>query len=186
MLMSESKYKKGDNYRYMYKNQLNLDEKSKEMNISVRTLQRNIKRLSELEQDVLDIIKTENGIVYKLNYKQDNRNYITVHHEMLKKLSSSFNSNAIKLYCLLKYTCDENNFKQITNDWLIQKIGLSNKKSGNQQLVHNITEDLMLTGYIQYKIKTFAENGCIKTIKLYKINSYEEWFNYRKEHLKIK
>ena len=89
MLMSESKYNKKERHRYVYKNQLNLEEKAKEMKISAKTLQRNIKRLTDLEQNVLDIEKTENGIIYKLNYKHDDKNYVTVHHDMLKKLSAS-------------------------------------------------------------------------------------------------
>ena len=186
MLMSESKYNKKERHRYVYKNQLNLEEKAKEMKISAKTLQRNIKRLTDLEQNVLDIEKTENGIIYKLNYKHDDKNYVTVHHDMLKKLSASFNSTAIKLYCILKYVCNEKDFTQVTNSWLIEKLGLCVKNSKNSQLIHNITEDLMLTGYIQYKIKHINDGINTKKLKYYKINSFEEWEKYRKEHLKIK
>lgn len=184
MLISESKFNNLENYRYVNKCELSFKEKAKELNISTKTLQRNISRLEKMEEKVLEIKKTDIGIVYKINNNNFN-NTITIKQKMLKSLMI-FNSNTIKTYFVLKNLCKENTFTNVYNEQLIESIGLSSKSKNNVSLMNEIIKILNDNNYIQYEYKHVNDGISTKKLKYYKINSYEEWFNYRKELLKIK
>lgn len=180
-LMLISNKNTNENYRYIYNSNLDLDYLAKELQISKITLKRNIKKLEQLEHNILELVNTKNGLTYKLNYGATNSNgalykYIVINSLILKSLIHKFNSNGIKLYCLLKYLCDDKTFKALDNKWLCEQIGLSSKCKNNLTVITNIIKELENFGLIetQKETKIFfnnAENKRItKTIKSYRLN----------------
>lgn len=177
-----------DRNRYLYKNKIDFEEMAKELGINKRTLTRNIKNLEKLDCKVLEIENTRNGIVYRLNYglpsaynELEVNKYITIHHEMLKELITCLKPNVIKVYCLLRVFANEEKFKDITNSFLAEGIGLSSKSKNNLDIITNAVKILEKCRYIETKknnvfkfdIKKGKEIPSIK--KFYRIRNFKEW-----------
>lgn len=187
-LMTMSKKNTNENHRYVYTNELDIDNIAKELKISKITLKRNIRKLEQLDYNILELVNTQNGLVYKLNYgaiKDDGNvnKYVTINNKMLKTLSCAFNNNAIKLYCLLKFMCDEKTFRTITNKWLCQQLGLNSDSGKNISVITEITTQLELCGFIESRIESkvfYDENlnkKITKTIKSYRLTTIDEFLD---------
>ncbi len=176
-----------ETHRYLYKNKFNTAELAKDLGIGRVTLERNIKKLENLDCKVLSIENTKNGIVYKLHYgkyQEDTgklNKYTTIYQPMLKTLACAFNSNAIKLYCLLSYMTNETEFKPMDNKWLAEQIGLSPKSKNNLDTITEIVAQLELCGFIETKklnvFKWDEKQGkeVPQITKQYRLSTLEEW-----------
>ncbi|HBF1820717.1 TPA: winged helix-turn-helix transcriptional regulator [Clostridioides difficile] len=179
-----------DRNRYLYKNKINIQEIAKQLGISKRTLERNIKNLEKLDCKVLEIENTKNGIVYRLNYglpsiynELEVNKYITIHFKMLRELINCLKPNVIKTYCLLKVITDEKEFKAASNSFLAEGIGLSSKSKNNLDVITSSVKILEKLKYIETKkeniFKFDKEKGReVPTLKkFYRICNFEEWNN---------
>lgn len=190
------KEKENMNQRYVYKNSFDVKELALSLGVNKTTLERSIKKLNRLDCNVLDISNTPNGIVYKLNYgkkvpRQEQVNkYITINHKMLIEMINVFNSNVIKVYCLLKFMTDEKTYKHMTNSWIAEQIGLSSTSKTTLQAISNITSALENCGYIETRLtnKMIWDENLGKEIprinKSYRLKTYDEWLKQKIEFQK--
>lgn len=180
--------------RYVYKNSFNTKQLAQDLGIGRTTLESNIKKLEKLNYNVLEIENSKNGIIYRLNYGLDSikntnevNKFVTINHKMLKELVCAFNSNTIKLYCFLSYTCNENSFTVLTEDYLCENIGLSGKSEKNQSTVRSIIKTLEKCRYIETKKQNiFKWNDELKKqqpkiTKSYRLCSFDEWNKFDNE-----
>ncbi|HBG7257383.1 helix-turn-helix domain-containing protein [Clostridioides difficile] len=175
--------------RYLYQNKFDIDALAKQLSISRATLYRNIKKLEELKCDILKIENTKNGTVYRLKYgietgyNDEVHKFVTIHHKILEELVINFKTPNIKLYCLLCYLTNETDFKVIDEEFLCNNIGLCGKSESNKNKVRSMIRVLIKCKYIDVKKenRTFwneeTKNKINKTLKLYRLCSYEEWKN---------
>ena len=175
-----------ENHRYLYKNKFNTEELAKSLGISRTTLERNIKKLEKLEYNILDIENSQQGVIYKLHYgaiKEDGsiNKFVTINHQMLKELACSFNSNAIKIYCLLKYMTNETEYKILTEEWICNQIGLNGTSEKNQTTVRTLIKTLEKCKFIETKkLNIFRWDEVRKKevpqiTKQYRLCTFEEW-----------
>lgn len=185
--ISNFNYKLSEKHRYVYKNKFNIEELAKDLGIGRTTLIRNIKKLHKCGAKVLNIMNTQEGICYTLDYAKLNKQgndlnkYVRIPQCMLKTLVCAFNTNAIKVYCLFKYMCSETDFKNMDNKWIAEQVGLSSNSKNNLDTITEITKQLELCGFIENRktnIFKFDKNKCREVPQLkksYRIRTLEEW-----------
>ena len=129
----------------------------------------------------------KNGVVYKLNYGLESKTtgninkFVTIYHPMLKELACSFNSNAIKIYCLLSYMCNETDFKPLTEDWICEQIGLNGNSERNQSTVRTLIKTLEKCKFIETKRQQIFRWDDVRkrevpnVIKTYRLCTLDEW-----------
>lgn len=177
-----------EEYRYLYKNKvIQFTEEIEELSkTKINTILRNMKKLSNLSNELVNACKNENEqIYYVINYSNGERcnKYVTIEDEMLRYLVNTGNSNVIKVYILIKYLCqyelDKYNKKEkkITYNYLLENIGLSIESHNSRITIKNIIECLRDGDFINTRK---AMVGC-KTIIYYSINDYDEWKRRRIE-----
>ena len=187
-LMAISNRGSYETHRYLYKNKFNTAELAKDLGIGRTQLERNIKKLEKLNYNILDIESSQQGIIYKLHYgaiKEDGdiNKFVTINHQMLKTLACTFNSNSIKLYCLLRYMTNETEFKVMDNKWLAEQIGLSSKSKNNLDTITEIVTQLELCGFIETKKQNIFRwddkkgREVPQITKSYRLRTLEEWQN---------
>lgn len=175
-----------ENHRYLYKNKFNTEELAKSLGISRTTLERNIKKLEKLEYNILDIENSQQGVIYKLHYgaiKEDGsiNKFVTINHQMLKELACSFNNNAIKIYCLLKYMTNETEYKILTEEWICNQIGLNGASEKNQTTVRTLIKTLEKCKFIEtkklniFKWDEVRKKEVPQITKQYRLCTFEEW-----------
>ena len=166
-----------ERWRYLYRNKLKeykdlVESLSK---TKLNSIYKTIKKMEKLDCKVIAVRKTEsNEIVYDINY--GNREYVTIETRIMESLIHSFNSNTIKIYVLLKYMCSEGK-KRISQEWMLNQIGLSADSWNNRRLLSDITTELHCGGYIN-KETVFVDGN--KKVNYYEVNSLEEWNSIRK------
>lgn len=166
-----------ERWRYLYRNKLKeykdlVESLSK---TKLNSIYKTIKKMEKLDCKVIAVRKTEsNEIVYDINY--GNREYVTIETRIMESLIHSFNSNTIKIYVLLKYMCSKGK-KRISQEWMLNQIGLSADSWNNRRLLSDITTELHCGGYIN-KETVFIDGN--KKVNYYKVNSLEEWNSIRK------
>lgn len=174
------------NHRYLYKNKFNTAELAKDLGIGRTTLEANIKKLEKLDYNILEIKNEQQGVVYKLHYGAINElgkknKFVEINHSMLKTLACVFNSNSIKLYCLLGYMTNETEFKTMDNKWLAEQIGLSAKSKNNLDAITEIVAQLELCGFIETKKENIFKWDATKgkevpqITKQYRLRTFTEW-----------
>lgn len=181
MTPKEISYEKGEEelYRYIYENKIvkfteEIEELSK---IKIHTFLKKVMKLVNLESRPVSAVNTENnGICYYINYTNiKGREYVTIEENILKKLIEIGDSSLIKVYILLRYMCKDE-FKKITNKYIVEQIGLSTKSRNNIQKVIEITKLLEENELIIKEKEQVVEavKNKNKIIKQYKeINKYK-------------
>lgn len=166
-----------ERWRYLYRNKLNEYKDLVEglSQTKLNSIYKTIKRMEKLDCKVINVRKTEgNEIVYDINY--GTREFVTIETKIMESLIHSFNSNAIKVYVLLKYVCI-NGKKRISQEWMLRQIGLSPDSWNNRRALSDITTELHCGGYINKETINVDGN---KKINYYEVNSLNEWKSIRK------
>lgn len=178
-MILQSNYNSSDEFddrRYLYKNKLDLKEMENTMKISQRTIKSRINML--IKTDLVETVQTEDGLVYKFNYKKDDKYFVEIENDILKQLCHT-SSNVIATYILMKYHLRDG-AKQMTREFIAEEIGLS---SSSERLVTDITKVLAKLGliaiYEHYKqidvaTKDGTRNG-VKKVNVYELISYDDW-----------
>ena len=177
-----------EDHRFTYRNKFNTTELAKDLGIGRTGLITNIKKLEKLECNVLSVENSNQGVIYKLNYGLMNNNgklnkYITIQHKMLKELVCSFSNNAIKLYCVISFATNENEFTTLTEKWLCEQIGLNSKSEHNQTTVRTIVKTLEKCGFIEtvtqnaFRWDVKREKQVPFKTKQYRLCSFSEWMD---------
>lgn len=178
MLQSNFDKSREGSERYLYANRFNIEEVINMLNVSKRTVQRNINAL--IKSGLIDVVETsENGCAYIFNYKMDNKFFVEVEHEILTELTKT-NSKVISAYLLMKYHL-KNGAKQMTQEYIAKEIGLSENSLKEVRVIMNILAKLGLVaiyekeGFTSYKTK----EGIIKSRPVkelwYELRTYDEW-----------
>lgn len=191
-------------HRYIYRNKIiELTDEIEELSQNtIKTIKRNIKKLADLDNALVNVYETNDGkIVYKINYKlgemvdtgkgfrkHEKGAFVQIEQSMLKFLIDVGNNNVIKTYILLQALCESeerkngNREKWVTREFIAEHIGLSTKCKNNLDLISNITDMLRDIDFINKKLVVFrTDNGQTKTNAYYEIVSYEEWKKRRLE-----
>ena len=191
-------------HRYIYRNKIiELTDEIEELSQNtIKTIKRNIKKLADLDNALVNVYETDDGkIVYKINYQlgefvendkgfKEHKNgaFVQIEQSMLKFLIDVGNNNVIKTYVLLQALCENEartsgcKEKWVTREFIAEHIGLSTKCKNNLDLISNITDMLRDIDFIDKRSVVFrTDNGQTRTHVYYRIVSYEEWKKRRLE-----
>ena len=186
-------------HRYIYErgsnsinsNMRNMEKISKNKR---RNIKRNIKKLTECNNRVVEVCSDINGnIYYKINpYANSNEGmgkFVVINNKMLEYLIHTGNSNMIKTYCMIKILLwdDKNKCyieRQLTREFLLKQIGLS-ESGKNITMMGNILKSLVANGFIKRKkithVKEINGESIVKTNYIYELTTDDEWFKYYKK-----
>ena len=186
-------------HRYIYErgsnsinsNMRNMEKISKNKR---RNIKRNIKKLTECNNRVVEVCSDINGnIYYKINpYANSNEGmgkFVVINNKMLEYLIHTGNSNMIKTYCMIKVLLwdDKNKCyikRQITRDFLLKQIGLSNCEKNLQQMT-DILKSLTANNFIKREknvnVTEVNGEGVVRVMYTYELVDDEEWFKYYKK-----
>ena len=186
-------------HRYIYErgsnsinsNMRNMEKISKNKR---RNIKRNIKKLTECNNKVVEVCSDINGnIYYKINpYANSNEGmgkFVVINNKMLEYLIHTGNSNMIKTYCMIKILLwdDKNKCyieRQLTREFLLKQIGLS-ESGKNITMMGNILKSLVANGFIKRKkithVKEINGESIVKTNYIYELTTDDEWFKYYKK-----
>lgn len=172
-------------WRYVYRNKLieHVELVESLSKSKIQSIIKIINKMSKLDCNVVNVRKTEqNEIIYDINYTANGKEFVTIETRVMEALIHSFNSTTIKIYILLKYMC-RNGKRQITQSWLLNQIGLSDKSHNNYKMLLDITTELHCGGYINRETITTESK---QRITYYEINTIDEWMRIRKAGRKNK
>lgn len=192
-------YEEVEYHRYIYEkgnnsinsNMENMEKLSKNKR---RNIKRNIKKLTECNNKVVEVCSDRNGnIYYKINpYANSNEGmgkFVVINNKMLEYLIHTGNSNIIKTYCMIKVLLwdDKNKCyikRQITRDFLLKQIGLSNCEKNLQQMT-DILKSLTANNFIKREknvnVTEVNGEGVVRVMYTYELVDDEEWFKYYKK-----
>ena len=131
----------GELFRWVYKNKLieKQEEIEKLSKNKFNTVMRNVRKLSKMDNNLVVAKNSENGIVYYINYyHMPHGKFVVIHHEILRFLLNTSNSNVIKTYVFLKYRCQKGKTK-VSRKEICEAIGLSSKSESNLMTITDIT-----------------------------------------------
>ena len=195
--LKEYDYSEIENHRYIYQDYIieNKEELEKESKNSIKTIRRNIKKLIECDNKVIQVCKDKKGkVFYKINPyfnpndKSSMNNFVTIDSDMLRYLVNTSNSDVIKVYCIFKWLLWDNKnktyvSKRVDRYWICRQLGLNEESGKNLQKVTDILQFLVNNFYItRTKENILDKDGKYKTVYYYKIATYDYW----KEEIKKK
>ena len=174
-----------DDYRFLYYDDLIKDKNIKNIekisNLKIKTIKDKIRYFNKNISDLIHIEVIKDSVAIIINYSTDNKEYVTIEEDILKLLINKFDSATIKIYILLKYLC-LNQQKAITNNYIIEQIGLSSKSNKNSSSVTDRINNLIDYGLIKKfkNKKAIKYDGFIqiKIINSYSVSNYSQWYTY--------
>lgn len=183
---------------YIYRNKVNdalnnlryIDKKGNEKAISIRTVERYIKKL-ENQFGLVETIDTPNGIAYKINFATDGKYFTTIPYMQLKELVTSTNSTMLKLFAVFNYQLSTTEFKEMDRWYICEQIGLSSKAKDNLDDVGTMVRSLANLGFITIKVSNrmhydeATKKQYSKTIYSYRLNTYVEYLEAKKRGIII-
>lgn len=195
--VSNFNQEKQDFRNYIYKNELKqriaefLEEEKEEFPDgkipAVRTVEKLLTELLKcgIPLELIKIINTPNGVAYKLRNRVDNHWYIKLPYRQLRELVVATNRNMLKLFVVLKYTCNEDckTFTTIDRKYLAREIGLSENAHKNLDAISTMLIALAKLGYIEIRQETRTDydeevgREIGKKINSYRLRSLEEYDN---------
>ena len=182
-------YEKGSNS--INSNMKNMEKISKNKR---RNIKRNIKKLTECNNRVVEVCSDINGnIYYKINpYANSDEGmgkFVVINNKMLEYLIHTGNSNMIKTYCMIKVLLwdDKNKCyvkRQLTREFLLKQIGLS-ESGKNITMMGDILKSLVANGFVKREkvthVKKINGENIVKTNYIYELTTDDEWFKYYKK-----
>ena len=189
LMTIDSKYNENETDRYIYENNIDYEAiadaiKTKSTN-KTKAVKTKIGAMAKAADSLIEKVSTDNGIAYKIRYSTDNKYYVSINSQMIKRLSTSTNDNMIRLYIIMCVQL-QNGRKQLTYEWLAEQMGLSTNGGRYRTTLATLTEDLALLGFIKkYEVSrtVLDKNTNSKYVNKtydYELATYEEW----KQHTK--
>ena len=162
------------------------------------TIKRKLRKIASCGNDVVSYCEDEHGKYYKIMPYTLGDNgklqYVVVDSRILDFLCRVFNSNTIKVYCVLLWKLWDNEKKcytekQITRDWLCKQIGLCENSEKNLSIIGDILFTFEELGLVTRRKETIAveKRGCdtkVKTVYYYKIGDINKFLNRRNNYHK--
>ena len=189
LMTIDSKFNENETDRYIYENNIDYEAiadaiKTKSAN-KTKAVKTKIGAMAKAADSLIEKVSTDNGIAYKIRYSTDNKYYVSINSQMIKRLSTSTNDNMIRLYIIMCVQL-QNGRKQLTYEWLAEQMGLSTNGGRYRTTLATLTEDLALLGFIRkYEVSrtVLDKNTNSKYVNKtydYELATYEEW----KQHTK--
>lgn len=189
LMTIDSKFNENETDRYIYENNIDYEAiadaiKTKSAN-KTKAVKTKIGAMAKAADSLIEKVSTDNGIAYKIRYSTDNKYYVSINSQMIKRLSTSTNDNMIRLYIIMCVQL-QNGRKQLTYEWLAEQMGLSTNGGRYRTTLATLTEDLALLGFIRkYEVSrtVLDKNTNSKYVNKtydYELATYEEW----KQHIK--
>lgn len=149
--------------------------------MSTRTWERNFRNM--INCGIIEEVKNASGKIYKYyiyNKNEVGKEYVLIESEIISQLKKVYKSQALKLYCIIRYCCYNKYTKTydrkvvIDLEYMCNKLGLTNESRKN---VSAVLEELQGANYIRrYTKKKMANNGEYQiTYYEYEIVPFEEW-----------
>ena len=188
--LKEYDYSEIENHRYIYQDYIieNKEELEKESKNSIKTIRRNIKKLIECDNKVIQVCKDKKGkVFYKINPyfnpndKSSMNNFVTIDSDMLRYLVNTSNSDVIKVYCIFKWLLWDNKnktyvSKRVDRYWLCKQLGLNENHEKNLQKVTDILKSLQRNKLLKRRKENILDvDGKYKTVYFYQMCTYDEW-----------
>ena len=194
-----------ETHRYLYRDKVIecTEEIEKLSKYKMTTMLRYMKKLSSLEGNLVEAVKTDEGkIIYKINYQSgeivyDEEGNPTVRHgafvlieeEILKYLTHATNSDVIKVYLLIRTLCEHETRrthgkikeKRITRKFIAEHIGWSTASSHSLDIISNdIIACLIGSHLIKRRRVRQNKNGNLTDYYYYTVCSVEEFLAWKK------
>lgn len=144
------------NNSYLYKQDIDLKCNTHELGISYNTVKRHINSLIDIGV-ISEDINIQQGIIYKFINETDSKKGVHIDNETLKVLIKLKDDKHIKLYCLLKYMCNNHEFTYFTNSFICNELGLSTTCNRNIDSITKMVRELEKNKLIE----TNKTNICI-------------------------
>lgn len=188
--LMEYDYSEIENHRYIYQDYIieNKEELEKESRNSIKTIRRNIKKLIECDNKVIQVCRDKNGkVFYKINPyfnpndKNSMGNFVTIDSDILRYLINTTNSDVIKVYCIFKWLLWDNKnktyvSKRVDRYWLCKQLGLNENYEKNLQKVTDILKSLQRNKLLKRRKENILDiDGKYKTVYFYQMCTYDEW-----------
>lgn len=120
-------------------------------------------KMSDKHKDLIKIKKIKKENTYTVSYSnKNNKGYILIDDNTIKKLLGSKDSATIKTYILLKMICKDES-KIVTRNYICDNIGLTSNSTTNLNKITKITNFLEENNLIR---KEYIKNkNCTKSIE---------------------
>lgn len=191
-------------HRYIYEKGTNSILSNKEFLEEISgnkwdTIKRNLRKLAKCDNDVVSYCKDEKGRYY---YKimpyivGDNGKlqYVTIDSRILEYLCKVYDSNAIKVYCVLLWLLWDSETqsygeRMITRSFMCKQIGLSESSDKNIKHIGWILKNFCNNKLLQRRSETITvekkgETPIVKTVYYYSLPTIEEFINRTNYHVK--
>lgn len=148
---------------------------------AMKTVEKHIKTILSCDLPLVKIENSPNGVVYKLKADVDGKYYVRIPYVQVRELIVSTNKNMLKLFVILTYMCDTENYKKLDRKFLARQLGLSDNSDKTLKGIGTMTDSLMKLGFIdiQEDVKTEYDKETnkmkVKTINAYRICTLEEY-----------
>ena len=148
---------------------------------AMKTVEKHIKTILSCDLPLVKIENSPNGVVYKLKADVDGKYYVRIPYVQVRELIVSTNKNMLKLFVILTYMCDTENYKKLDRKFLARQLGLSDNSDKTLKGIGTMTDSLMKLGFIdiQEEVKTEYDKETnkmkVKTINAYRICTLEEY-----------
>lgn len=179
------------NGNYIYKNAINksltdfLEEAKEEFPNgklpAPRTIEKHIKVMLKNDIPLLKVENSPNGVVYKLQPKINNHYYVMIPYQQVRELVLCTNDNMLKLFVILSYKCNTENYTTLDRKYFARKLGLADNSDKNLKGIGTMLTSLANLGFIEieqttrtdYDEKQGREIG--KKINSYRLTTLEEY-----------
>lgn len=190
-----------EEHRFIYENYIRSSIKLLEemSDNKQRTVLSNIKKLTKASNGLVTIDETDTGeTVYKIHNKTSYNkethqfnNYVLIPSDILKLLVCATNSNTIKIYCVLLYKCNCEEWTKLTNSYFTKGIGANANNKTNATIKKCIDTLCMFQLVDKETVVDTSQkdaNGktLTKTYCQYKLKPYSEWRKYYEERCNVR
>ena len=162
-----------------------MEEASKEFDGKIpapSTVKKHIKKLIDNKIPLVKVENYEGKVYYKLLNSIDNKWYVRIPYEKVRELVISTNSNMMKLYAIMCYATNENEYQPIARSWLAEKMGLSIKSTRGLDEIGVMLTSLCNLGFLECleTVETSNNGNTYKTIHSYRITTLDEYKQAKK------
>ena len=141
------------------------------------TVKKHIKKLIDNDIPLIKVESYNGRVYYKLLNCIDNKYYVRIPYEKVRELVISCSSDLMKLYAIMCYATNENEYKPITRKWLAEKMGLSTKSDNNLKSIGIMLTSLCNLGFLECleETKISKDGNTYKTIHSYRLTTLAEY-----------
>lgn len=119
-----------------------------------RTIEKHIKVMLKNDIPLLKVENSPNGVVYKLQPKIDNKYYVMIPYQKVRELVLCTNDNMLKLFVILSYKCNTENYTTLDRKYFARKLGLADNSTKTLCSIGTMLDSLANLGFIEIEQTT--------------------------------